>query len=61
MSRHMRTYYYAILGALGGLIGWQLSDYLGLSFVSNLYMSEVVVGALVGLIITRYGKGCSAD
>jgi len=47
----MRTYYYAILGALGGLIGWQLSDYLGLSFVSNLYMSEVVVGALVGLII----------
>ncbi len=51
MSRHMRTYYYAILGALGGLIGWQLSDYLGLSFVSNLYMSEVVVGALVGLII----------
>lgn len=51
MSRQMRTYYYAILGALGGLVGWQLSDYLGLSFVSNLYMSEVVVGALIGLII----------
>lgn len=51
MSRHMRTYYYAVLGALGGLLGWQLSDYLGLSFVSNLYISEIVVGALVGLII----------
>lgn len=51
MSRRMRTYFYAILGAIGGLIGWQVSDLLGLSFVSNLYMSEAVVGALVGLSI----------
>lgn len=51
MSRHMRTYYYAVLGAIGGLIGWQVSDYLGLSFVTNLYLSEVVVGALIGLVI----------
>ncbi|MFZ5858753.1 MAG: FHA domain-containing protein [Chloroflexota bacterium] len=47
----MRTYFYAILGALGGLFGWQASDRLGLSFVSNLYLSEAVVGALVGLCI----------
>jgi hypothetical protein len=47
----MRTYYYAVLGAIGGLIGWQVSDYLGLSFVTNLYLSEVVVGALIGLVI----------
>jgi len=47
----MRTYYYAILGAMGGLIGWQVSDRLGLSFVNNLYLSEAVVGALIGLII----------
>jgi len=47
----MRTYYYAILGAIGGLIGWQTSDLLGLSFITNLYMSEVIVGALIGLII----------
>jgi len=51
MNRRMRTYYYAVLGAIGGLIGWQLSDFLGLSFVTNLYLSEVVVGALIGLII----------
>lgn len=51
MNRRMRTYYYAILGAIGGLIGWQVSDLLGLSFVTNLYLSEVVVGALIGLII----------
>jgi hypothetical protein len=47
----MRTYYYALLGALGGLVGWQVSDLLGLSFTSNLYLSELVVGALVGLCV----------
>ena len=51
MSRRMRTYFYAVLGAIGGLIGWQVSDMLGLSFSSNLYISEVLVGALVGLCI----------
>jgi hypothetical protein len=51
MNRWMRTYYYAILGAIGGLIGWQISNLLGLSFISNLYLSEAVVGALVGLSI----------
>lgn len=51
MSRRMRTYFYAVLGAIGGLIGWQVSDRLGLSFVENLYLSEVVVGALVGCLI----------
>jgi hypothetical protein len=51
MSRRMRTYYYTLLGALGGLIGWQVSDLLGLSFTSNLYLSELVVGALVGLSV----------
>ncbi|HUH96727.1 MAG TPA: FHA domain-containing protein [Anaerolineales bacterium] len=51
MSRRMRTYFYAVLGAIGGLIGWQVSDMLGLSFTANLYVSEAVVGALVGLCI----------
>ncbi|MBI5932994.1 MAG: FHA domain-containing protein [Chloroflexi bacterium] len=51
MSRRMRTYFYAVLGALGGLFGWQVSDRLGLSLVSNLYLSEAIVGALVGLCI----------
>lgn len=51
MNRRMRTYYYALLGALGGLIGWQVSDLLGLSFISNLYLSEMIVGALVGLSV----------
>jgi fluoride ion exporter CrcB/FEX len=51
MSRRMRTYFYAILGAIGGLLAWQISNMLGLSFSSNLYLSEVVVGALVGLLI----------
>ena len=51
MNRRMRTYYYAVLGAIGGLIGWQVSNLLGLSFTSSIYISEAVVGALVGLSI----------
>jgi hypothetical protein len=51
MKRQMRTYYYAIFGAIGGLIGWQASNLLGLSLSPNLYVSEVIVGALVGLSI----------
>jgi hypothetical protein len=47
----MRTYFYAILGAIGGLLGWQVSDRLGLSFIPNLYLGEAIVGALVGLSI----------
>ncbi len=51
MNRRMRTFYYAVLGAIGGLIGWQISNLLGLSFTSNIYLSEVPVGALLGLSI----------
>lgn len=51
MNRRMRTYFYAVLGALGGLIGWLASDALGLSFVSNVYLSEALVGALIGLSV----------
>jgi hypothetical protein len=51
MNRNMRTYFYAILGAIGGLIGWQISGLLGLSFVGNLLVSEMIVGALVGFSV----------
>ena len=51
MNRRMRTYYYAVFGAIGGLIGWQISNLMGLSFTANIYFSESIVGALVGLSI----------
>jgi hypothetical protein len=51
MNRRMRSYYYALLGAIGGLVGWQISDLIGLSFSSNLYLSEALVGALIGLSV----------
>lgn len=51
MTRFNRLYYYTLLGAIGGLIGWQISNVLGLSFVQNLYLSEIVVGALIGFFI----------
>jgi hypothetical protein len=49
MNRRMRTYYYALLGAIGGLVGAQVSNLLGLSFSPNLYLSSVLVGGLIGL------------
>lgn len=48
MSRIMRLYYYGVFGAIGGVIAWQASNIIGLSFVGNLYLSEVIVGALIG-------------
>jgi hypothetical protein len=51
MSRSMRLYYYGLFGAIGGVIGWQASNLLGLSFTGNVYLSEIVVGALIGLFI----------
>ena len=51
MNRRMRSYYYAVFGAIGGLVGWQISNLLGLSFTSNIFLNEAVVGALVGLSI----------
>lgn len=51
MSRRMRTYYYAILGAIGGLLGWRISDTLGLSFTPSLWLNDAIVGALIGLCV----------
>ncbi len=47
----MRTYYYAILGAIGGLLAWRISDILGLSFSPNVYLSDAISGALLGLVV----------
>ena len=47
----MRLFYYGVLGAIGGVLGWQASNLLGLSFTGNLYLNEVLVGALIGLFI----------
>lgn len=49
MSRRMRAYYYAVLGAIGGLVGWQISNLLGLSFSNLIYLSDLVLGAFLGL------------
>jgi hypothetical protein len=51
MNRLMRIYYYGILGAIGGVIGWQVSNLAGLSFAGSVYLSEILVGALIGLCI----------
>ncbi len=51
MNRRMRTYFYAVLGAIGGLLAWQASNVLGLSFTGTFYLNVLIVGALVGLLI----------
>lgn len=51
MKRSMRLYYYGLLGAIGGVIGWQASNIIGLSFTRSVYLSEIIVGALIGLSI----------
>jgi len=51
MSRKMRLYYYAVLGAMGGVFAWQASNMLGLSFTPSVYLSEIIAGALIGLCI----------
>ena len=51
MNRRMRTYYYAVLGAIGGLIGSQISALLGLSFTGFFSVNLAIVGALIGLLI----------
>jgi hypothetical protein len=51
MSRALRVYYYGVCGAIGGLIAWQLSNLIGLSFTPVYYMNEAVVGALIGVCI----------
>jgi hypothetical protein len=51
MNRTMRVYYYGILGAIGGLFGWLISNPLGLSFTWSVYFNDAIVGALIGLCI----------
>jgi hypothetical protein len=58
MSRRMRAYYYAVLGAIGGLFGWQASNVLGLSFTPSLVVSEAVVGGMIGLSIGLWIGAC---
>lgn len=51
MSRIMKIYYYAVLGGIGGLFAWQLSNLMGLSFTGSLYINAMIVGGLIGFLI----------
>ena len=51
MSRNARMYYYTILGAIGGLVGWRLTESVGFLVRPNVYLSDLALGAVVGLSI----------
>jgi Mg/Co/Ni transporter MgtE len=50
MNKIIRTYFYMIVGAISGLIGWQASNLIGLSLTDNVYLNEIPVGAMIGLV-----------
>ncbi|MGB8253256.1 MAG: FHA domain-containing protein [Anaerolineaceae bacterium] len=49
MNKIIRTYFFMIVGAISGLIGWQASNLIGLSITPNVYLAEIPVGAVIGL------------
>src|SRR5574341_552227 len=51
MSRNFRIYHYAILGAIGGLIAWRLTESVGFLNQPSIYLSDLLLGAVVGLSI----------
>jgi len=50
MNKIIRTYIYMIVGAICGLVGWQASNLIGLSLTGNVYLNEIPVGAIIGLV-----------
>jgi hypothetical protein len=51
MNRRMRAYYYAVLGAMGGLFGWQLTETLGFVSSQSVFISELVLGGAIGFCV----------
>ncbi len=50
MSLRMRAYYYAVIGAIGALIGWRITDTFGFP-ASNVYISDMLLGGVIGLCL----------
>ncbi len=48
MSLRLRSYYYAVLGAMGALIGWRITETMGFIRGQSVYLSDIVLGAFIG-------------
>lgn len=48
MSLRLRSYYYAVLGAMGALIGWRITETLGFIRGQSVYFSDILLGAFIG-------------
>lgn len=53
MNRQMRIYYYAVLGAMGGLFGWQVTEMLGLAGGQRV-LSAALQGGVIGLCVALF-------
>ncbi len=51
MKKGVKIYYTGVLGAIGGVCGWFFSSGLSYSTAGNLYISEMLVGGVIGAAI----------
>jgi hypothetical protein len=51
MSLRMRAYYYAVLGAIGALLGWRITDTIGFFRGVNVYLTDLLLGSIIGLCL----------
>ena len=51
MSLRLRSYYYAVLGAMGALIGWRIAETFGFIRGQAVYVTDVLLGAIIGLFL----------
>lgn len=51
MSLRLRSYYYAVLGAIGALIGWRITETFGFIRGQTVYVTDILLGAIIGLFL----------
>jgi hypothetical protein len=51
MKKGLKIYYSGVLGAIGGVCGWFFSSGMSYSTAGNLYISEMLVGGVIGAAI----------
>lgn len=51
MSRRMRSYYYAVFGAMGGLFAWRIAEAWITPSGGNIYIINIGLGSIIGCLV----------
>lgn len=51
MSRWMRSYYYAVFGAMGGLLAWRIAEAWITPTGGNIYIINIGLGSIIGCLV----------